>query len=74
MANITTKTVMRLIQGLVIIALGLGWVLPGLGAAPGGRVGLGGGKSAAKKAAVKLPSLANGVGAVAAPHGAAPSH
>jgi hypothetical protein len=30
---------MRLIQGLVIIALGLGWALPGLGAAPGGRVG-----------------------------------
>jgi hypothetical protein len=31
---------MRLTQGLMTIALGLGWVLPGLGAAPGGRVGL----------------------------------
>ena len=30
---------MRLTQGLVTIALGLGWALPGLGAAPGGRVG-----------------------------------
>ena len=53
-----------------------GWgrnVDAGLGAAPAGRVGLGGGKSPAKKAAVKLPSLADGVGAVAAPHGAAPS-
>ena len=26
-------------QGLLTIALGLGWALPGLGAAPGGRVG-----------------------------------
>jgi len=47
--------------------------MAGLGAAPAGRVGLGGGKSPAKKAAVKLLSLTNGVGAVAAPHGAAPS-
>ena len=27
---------------VAVMALGLGWVLPGLGAAPGGRVGLGG--------------------------------
>ena len=31
------------------------------------------GKSPAKKAAVKLPSLADGIGAVAASHGAPPS-
>ena len=59
---------------VAVMVLGLGWVLPGFGAAPGGRVGLGGGKPADKKAAVKLPSLADGVGTVAAPHGAAPSH